>query len=381
MLGEPGSRTTDLVLDKPPSVGLAFRVSINSEASRDLIMRYYLRIKQEFLDLILSGKKRVEVRVNDSRFQNLSRGAILSFNGRHQVEVAAVRHYHSFEELLLAEGVANVAPGMTLDAALTRLREFYPPDREAKGALAIEILKASDATHRYQQNGQCSDLLSLSGDIDSCSFCRSNEQFANDGLRHIVGGGCEDGPNLMLVLMNPTARNPTLAQDYCGERVSYAGVASFWRVLIKAGLLESSLLRAFDKQPWSDQKTQVLLDALAASSIYVTELVKCPSRTAVTPDAATIAHNLKFLKEELRIVRPKAVVALGHLVFEALTGRRIKLGEVVARPGTPPATFQLREELEATAAVFPCYFPTGRGNHAKATQVLLTLGSARPEYQ
>lgn len=55
------------------------------------------------------------------------------------VGVLRVTEYADFEALLDGEGPANVNPTATREEQLANIRRIYPPEKEALGALAIEI--------------------------------------------------------------------------------------------------------------------------------------------------------------------------------------------------------------------------------------------------
>ncbi|MEU6373521.1 RNA-binding protein [Streptomyces sp. NPDC046909] len=56
------------------------------------------------------------------------------------VRVGRVTEYVDFAALLDGEGAANVNPTATRDEQLADIRAIYPPEKEALGALAIEIV-------------------------------------------------------------------------------------------------------------------------------------------------------------------------------------------------------------------------------------------------
>jgi ASC-1-like (ASCH) protein len=55
------------------------------------------------------------------------------------VLVKRVTEYPDFEALLDGEGPANVNPTSTREQQLANIRGIYSPEKEALGALAIEI--------------------------------------------------------------------------------------------------------------------------------------------------------------------------------------------------------------------------------------------------
>ncbi|MFB7267621.1 RNA-binding protein, partial [Streptomyces nojiriensis] len=65
--------------------------------------------------------------------------AVKESEDRSTVDVVRVTEYASFEALLDGEGAANVNPGASREQQLSNIRGIYGPEREALGALAIEI--------------------------------------------------------------------------------------------------------------------------------------------------------------------------------------------------------------------------------------------------
>jgi ASC-1-like (ASCH) protein len=100
-----------------------------------------LWIKDEYLQQILKGRKTVEVRVAYSNIARLQAGDILLLNDRHRYVIADVRSYPDFEALVAAEEPAAIAPDLTgREALLAACRAIYPPQKEALGVVALEIL-------------------------------------------------------------------------------------------------------------------------------------------------------------------------------------------------------------------------------------------------
>lgn len=98
-----------------------------------------LWIKDEYLQLILAGRKTVEVRVGYSNIVRLQVGDRLLLNEQHPFVIRRIGRYASFEELLTHEDPASIAPDIPPAQLLKRLREIYPPEKEALGIVALEI--------------------------------------------------------------------------------------------------------------------------------------------------------------------------------------------------------------------------------------------------
>lgn len=98
-----------------------------------------LWIKQDYLRLILDGRKTIEVRVGYSNIARLQVGDVLRLNDRYPFVIKRIGRYASWAELLANEPVEAIAPGLAPEQLLDVLREIYPPDKEALGVVALEI--------------------------------------------------------------------------------------------------------------------------------------------------------------------------------------------------------------------------------------------------
>jgi ASC-1-like (ASCH) protein len=97
-----------------------------------------LWIKDEYLQMILAGRKTIEVRVGYSNITRLQAGDRLLLNRQHPYIIRRMGRYASFEELLSREDPASIAPGMTAPELLNALRAIYPA-KEALGVVVLEI--------------------------------------------------------------------------------------------------------------------------------------------------------------------------------------------------------------------------------------------------
>ena len=98
-----------------------------------------LWIRDEYLALILEGRKTIEVRVAYTNIARLQPGDRLLLNDRYPFVIRRVARYADFDELLRFEDTARIAPDLAPDALLSALRSLYPPDKESLGVIALEI--------------------------------------------------------------------------------------------------------------------------------------------------------------------------------------------------------------------------------------------------
>ncbi|WP_411151101.1 ASCH domain-containing protein [Streptomyces sp. A30] len=112
-----------------------------------------LNLYRQYFDLVAAGAKTIEVRVKYPHLADLAAGDIIRFRIKGtdetcEVMVKKVTEYPDFEALLDGEGPANINPTTTRDQQLTNIRAIYPPEKEALGALAIEISQAPSSDGR-----------------------------------------------------------------------------------------------------------------------------------------------------------------------------------------------------------------------------------------
>ncbi|MEW6407467.1 MAG: uracil-DNA glycosylase family protein [Patescibacteria group bacterium] len=227
-------------------------------------------------------------------------------------------------------------------------------------------------------------LINLYQKIDKCPFCSpSRQNFGGGGkslknpLQHIHGFGTIS-PKFMLILINPTYRNISSNPKYIGPRFPFIGVRQFWKVLGDAGLINKKIACKLPKrQDWSKTHTKQIQNELLKNKLFLTNIVKCCYNHSSYPDKRVIEAQLRFLKEEIKIVRPKKIIAFGALVFKILTGESIHLSNYwnnISRL-CPSTSSGLRSKYNENISglnikVLPCYFPIGRGNPNKAINYL-----------
>jgi phosphoglycerate dehydrogenase-like enzyme/ASC-1-like (ASCH) protein len=102
-----------------------------------------LWIKDDFLQLILDGRKSIEVRVAYSNISRLQPGDQLLLNERYPYTIKRIGRYEDFAAMLEAEDAASIAPDMAADELLAHIRAIYPPEKEELGVVALEIAPAA----------------------------------------------------------------------------------------------------------------------------------------------------------------------------------------------------------------------------------------------
>ncbi|MEU0818902.1 ASCH domain-containing protein [Streptomyces mirabilis] len=106
--------------------------------------RHELNLYRRYFNLVAAGRKTIEVRVQYPHLADMAAGDTICFRIKGTDEtcdvlVKRVTAYPDFEALLDGEGPANVNPAAGREEQLANIRAIYPPEKEALGALAIEI--------------------------------------------------------------------------------------------------------------------------------------------------------------------------------------------------------------------------------------------------
>ena len=120
-----------------------------SRLNKDLCIKpvHEMHLADEPFDMIVSGKKTVEVRLNDEKRREISVGDIIIFycqsclSDMCAVTVVGLRRYDNFLRLFSAERLADTGcEDLTAEQATQSMYKYYSPEQEEKdGVLAIEI--------------------------------------------------------------------------------------------------------------------------------------------------------------------------------------------------------------------------------------------------
>lgn len=103
---------------------------------------YRMKLDRCFFDLIASGRKTIEIRVNDAKRKELVEGSLIRFHCADNevlTRVTRITHYVDFDVMLDHEEIASINPLVTREEQLAELRRIYSAEREAFGVLAIGV--------------------------------------------------------------------------------------------------------------------------------------------------------------------------------------------------------------------------------------------------
>ncbi|MGH8900422.1 MAG: ASCH domain-containing protein [Egibacteraceae bacterium] len=103
-----------------------------------------MSIYKQYLDLIASGTKTVEVRVGYPSMRRIAAGQLIRFvSGDEEclTRVTRVTEYPSFAAMLHQEDPTAIGASGGREELLNEIRKIYPPEKESLGVLAIEVAR------------------------------------------------------------------------------------------------------------------------------------------------------------------------------------------------------------------------------------------------
>ncbi|XP_024996366.1 uncharacterized protein LOC112529352 isoform X2 [Cynara cardunculus var. scolymus] len=141
---------------------------IIQEKGSDLIkmletVQFELHVQEPFFSQLKDGQKTIEGRCADGDYNRIESGSSILFNKCLLLQVQDVHRYASFSDMLAAEDLANVLPGVeTVKEGTQIYRRFYSEEKErSKGVLAI--LLTEPALQPYDHLGAILSALHYDG--------------------------------------------------------------------------------------------------------------------------------------------------------------------------------------------------------------------------
>ncbi|XP_062173623.1 uncharacterized protein LOC133879087 isoform X2 [Alnus glutinosa] len=121
-----------LVLDKGAKIVNIMKTAVHE-----------LHVQEPFFSQLKDGQKTIEGRCAVGDYNRIGSGSMILFNRCVVFEVQDVRRYASFSDMLTAESLAKVLPGVeTIEEGVQIYRKFYTEEKErSNGVLAIFVSK------------------------------------------------------------------------------------------------------------------------------------------------------------------------------------------------------------------------------------------------
>ncbi len=132
-------------------------------------------IYKRYFDLIATGRKTTEIRVNDSSRQKIKEGSLIRFRCQGDqvlTRVTRIARYANFDDMFAHETVASVNPLATEQEQLANIRQIYPPEREASASSP----SASNSSIHPARRDDAADRLGGRGPVGAVSDGQVSEQ-------------------------------------------------------------------------------------------------------------------------------------------------------------------------------------------------------------
>ncbi|MCO6040830.1 ASCH domain-containing protein [Thermococcus alcaliphilus] len=100
-----------------------------------------LYVRDEYLEMIKSGEKRIEVRVAYPQLKGIKPKDKILFNNEVPAEVISVKKYETFRQVLREEPIEKIFPDKpSFEQAVKRFHNMYPKWKENRyGVIAIKF--------------------------------------------------------------------------------------------------------------------------------------------------------------------------------------------------------------------------------------------------
>ena len=110
-------------------------------------MEHEMKLQPEYFDFILNGTKRIEIRLNDEKRQQIKIGDTIKFLKEPELEetfnarVTGLLRYNSFDDMFKDFEIEILSDkSMTKEELISVLEQFYTKEKQEKyGVLGIRI--------------------------------------------------------------------------------------------------------------------------------------------------------------------------------------------------------------------------------------------------
>jgi hypothetical protein len=157
-----------------------------------------------------------------------------------------------------------------------------------------------------------------------------------------------------------------------------------WKFLVSCELIGdgAELLTLPEDGSWKPSDAERVYRAAADAGLYITNLVKACRTTSAMPTMTYARGWLKLLRDELAMVRPRYIATMGGLVTSLMLSKPVRMADVYQHLGATRTPLELtyhhpgcnyRSTDGDGSTIVPSYFPCGRGEPAKAREILIAL--------
>ncbi len=174
----------------------------------------------------------------------------------------------------------------------------------------------------------------------------------------IYGTGCIQRPRLVLVFMNPTARNVSAKPGWTGIRAPWVGLKQTWKLFYEIGILDRKLFEATQKlkpEEWTPKFTNIIYSYIASQKVFSTNLAKATQSDARPLRDKVFYDSREGFLKELELLNTSHIVTFGNQVSSVLLDKPIRVSRYSG------SEFEKLKVRGRVYRIYPCFYPVGRG--------------------
>ncbi len=188
-------------------------------------------------------------------------------------------------------------------------------------------------------------------------YDKLQDKYGSKDLSAITNGGCENGPDICFVFMNPTGKNVASLKTWKGRKSPWIGTKNVWKLFANIGLLDEKIAAEIQKKKaseWDYEFADKVYKDVEDKRYFITNLGKCTQVDARPLPDEVFSEYLGLLHKEIDIIRPRMIVSFGNQVSSLLLESPINVSRCRKR--------SFRKGIGGnTYDVFPVYYPVGNG--------------------
>ncbi len=188
-------------------------------------------------------------------------------------------------------------------------------------------------------------------------YDKLQEKYGSKDLSAITNGGCENGPDICFVFMNPTSKNVASLKTWTGRRSPWIGTKNVWKLFANIGLLDEKIAAEIQRKKaseWDYEFADKVYKDVEDKRYFITNLGKCTQVDARPLPDEIFREYLGLLHREIDMIRPKMIISFGNQVSSLLLESPINVSRCRKR--------SFRKEIGGNVYdVYPVYYPVGNG--------------------
>ncbi|MFH1188673.1 MAG: uracil-DNA glycosylase family protein [bacterium] len=199
-----------------------------------------------------------------------------------------------------------------------------------------------------------------------------HKKYGHNKNEMIRGAGCLHYPDIMLLFMNPTARNVSAHPTWQGLRAPWVGTKKVWQMLAELTLIDKAAIDyicTIRPEEWKETDVIELYTHISTKKLYITNLASCTQQDARPLPNSIFREYLPVIYDEIQTICPGKIIPFGNQVSSILLQKNISVSQY------PSKEYEILNIDQKHFPVYPTYYPVGQGqrNMTKAISRITTL--------